>query len=316
MPKPWNEYIAGAEKQVDRIERIIDRLNKGFQRTKRESERNVKAGLLSWLSTAPKEDRSRENAFRRIDRSAPIGIAYGAVDRGMAPVADMARPFPIDAGAGLRPEQATNAYLATGLMVDESGPFLDTLDLPEPDTSYIEEITALVVADYVFNISGILTRDGRRIKEEMTRSVSAREPIATISNRIRNYKINESYYGLSTLQHPRAVVRGMIYGGAIAAIASGTIGYDTEPDSKWTVLPKEPHHSVQVDDSLSYRIFTAEELDRRAKKRVNQDKPGGDWKGLGLSFNTDEYYVPLFLEQEEDAKAWSKEKRSKLKEAK
>ena len=315
MAKPFKQYIATAEKQIDRIEGIVKRLDKGFQRSKREAERNVKAGLMGWLSTSPTEDRSRENAFKRIDRTASVAIAYSAIDRGMEPVAELARRMPIQAGKGLLPEQATNTYLATGLMVEESSELLMELELPEPEESYVTDVAELIVADYAFNISGVLTRDGRRIKEQMTRSVSAREPIATISNRIRNFKINESYYGLSTLQHPRAVVRGMIYGGAAVAIASGMLGWRNEPESQWTVLPKEKGYSAQVDDSLSYRIFTAAELDRRDKKRVNQDKPGGDWKGLGLSFNTDEYYLPLWLEHEEDAKEWSKEQRKELKEA-
>lgn len=311
MPQAWKPYISKAKSRIERIENTIDRLDKGYQKVKRNAEATVKAGLMGWLSTVPKQERSRGNAFSRIAPNANIRVAYNAIDAGMSNIVGLAQRIPYRAGGNVIPEQAQNIYVAAGIMAEEAEELADELELDDEGFDFDDAAEVLLI-DNALNISGIITRDGRRIKEEITRTVSSGEAIATIGNRIKNFAINNSFYRLSTVAHPRAIVRNYTWQATAATVAAGIMLWPSKDDIRWTVLPNTEGSSRLVDEQLAYRVFTSRELDARYRDMVKADYPGADWKGLGLSYNTNEYYIPIWPEQEDEAEEWSKEQRTRI----
>jgi hypothetical protein len=45
--------------------------------------------------------------------------------------------------------------------------------------------------------------------------------------------------------------------------------------------------------SLVWRVFSQDELDRAWEKLPPKQEAQGSWRGLGLSYNTPEWYVPV-----------------------
>ncbi len=310
MAKPWDEYIRTAEKSIKGLERLIERLKTGFRAVKVETERETRGALRQWLEGTPKKARESTNAFLMISGLASVQPAFDAIDKAFQKITRMGQTQPLTAPTVLPPEEIQNIYGSNALMREETMFMLDDLEVPQPTLEEQNMILVGVVGDNKLNIGGIITRDGRRIKEEMQRAVTSEQPVATIDQQITDWQINQSFYDSSTLSHPRASVRGLMSRAAEQATGTGALGYRRMEDQAWTVLPTSD--SVRVLDLLAFRLFTTKELDALMKKHSDGMQINSDWRGLGLGFNTQEYYIPLHKEQEEDAQEWSKAKRKGL----
>lgn len=311
MAKPWGEYVRDAEKNIKKVERTVAGLRTGFQRVKREAEREAKSGLKAWLAVTAKLPRSAENAFVRISNSADLRGAFAAVDRAMQKITALQSERPIFGTRGT-PQEAQNIFVANAFAREDSVDMMEDLELPVPSQGNQAILIGGVITDNRFNIFAIPTRDGRHIKESMTRAVTGEQPLAQVNTTIDNWHINSGFYDLATLSHPRATVRGLMYESARLGVSQGLMGVASLGALLWTVLPRERGFSSRVDKELSYRLFTTNELTSKFNAMTKNVNFAPDWKGLGLGFNTDETYVPIFKEQEEDAKAWSKEQRKEI----
>jgi len=314
MAKPWAEYLGVAEKHVAQIEREIDTMRIGYQGVKNITERETRRGLNEWLASAPKQIRVKANAFEMLAGHTPLQPAYDAVDNGFKHIQLLMQPKTLfrPAVENLAKAEQASIYAAQAVMRREAMDFLHDLDIAEP--SMHSQIQAMegMIEDNRFNIMGIMTRDARRIKEEMVRAVTAEEPVATVANAIRNWQINSSYFNSSTLSHPRGAVRALMYKGVEEAVAMGEMGVPEIGKQMWTILPKAVGHSARVDKALSYRLFDTDGLNRYFNAVSKKTAAVSDWKSLGLGFNTDEIYVPVFAEEVAEAKEWSKKKRRGL----
>lgn len=313
MAAPWGEYIRTAEKHIRKIERLIERLKTGFRSVKIRTEQETRASLRQWLKGAPKKEREAANAFLMISSFTSLIPAFDAIDKAFERIRGLAIVQPVTAPVTQRPEDIQNIYGSQALMREESLIMLDDLDVPAPTQNEQNVVLLGVASDNRLNIIGIITRDGRRIKEEMQRSVTSELPVASINQEITDWHINPSYYDSSTLAHPRASVRGLIASAAEQATALDLLGYNKFKDHVWTVLPTSD--SVRVEELLAYNLFTTKELDALFKKESKGKQTNADWRGLGLGFNTNEYYIPLHKEHIGDAEKWSKKQRSKIRDA-
>ena len=311
MAAPRSEQVRTVERHIKKIERTIAQLRIGFQKVKREVERQAKGGLKAWLTLAPKLPRSAENAFMRISSGTNRQQAFDVIDRAMASILALQAEMPLFGVTG-SPSDVNNIFTANAFAREDAVDMIEDLELPVPLVSEQSILIGGVIADNRFNIFAIPARDGRHLKESMTRAVTGEQPIAQINTTINNWHINDGFYDLATLAHPRATVRGLMYESAKEGIAKALLGVASLGALLWTVFPRERGFSSRVDKELSYKIFSTNELTRKFNNMTKQVNFAPDWRGLGLGFNSDELFVPIFKEQEEDAKEWSKEQRKGL----
>jgi hypothetical protein len=240
-------------------------------------------------------------------------VPFRIIDNAFANVEALAIPAPVfrENIAGLTSAQKANIYHAQAIMRKEALRLLDDVDVDRIDMPEESQILTGLLEDNKFNIGGIITRDGRRMKEQIQRSVTSGLPVSELRNTISNFAITASFYQLSTLAHPRATVRSYMARGVENAVRNGEMDVERIDDQPWTVLPKEAGFSKRVDKELAYRIMTTRELDAKFKN-MTEGQMMPDWRGLGLSFNSDEYYIPLFAIHLEAARKWSKEKRREI----
>lgn len=293
----WASYIKKAQKAVERIDKVTDQIGKSFHRIKVAAERDIRSGLKGWLELSPKNPREKTNAFVTLSGDADYKLAYRIIEDGFAPI----RAINDEILRTDDPSKVTNIHEAQFIMEDEANEFVETLGLNDLDR-FASRAEALG-DDWAWNIVGVSLLS-RGIKEQMTRAVSSSLPIATISKEIDNWDINENQYELSTTAHPRAIVRNRV----AETIASVSENFD---NVKWTVLSGQTA-SGRVRDMLLFGLFTSHWLDKRFKDISAGKKSVSDWRGLGLGFRTNEYYIPVPTEDEEEANEWSKQQRKEL----
>lgn len=296
----WAEYIATAQKGVDRIDRVAETIGNAFRRIKVASERQVRDGLRGWLDAAPKNPRIKSNAFLTISPTADYQDAYAIIDAGFLPIRAIHEDTNIRTAD---PDRVTNIHEAKVIMDAESDALIASLGIGTE--AFTDKFDALE-DDWEWNIVGI-TLLSRGIKEVVTRSVSSSLPVATMSQEITNWHINDNQFDLSTTSHPRAIVRNNI---------SRAVEYERGEDfdnTKWTILgTSEP--SSRVKSFLLWGLFTTHELNRRFKQ-ISKDKMSpSDWRGLGFGYRSNEFYIPVPEEDEEEAEEWSKAKRKEIQE--
>lgn len=312
MPLPWREHIAEAQKRISSIERKVADLAIGYNIVKRRTEREVKDGLREWLKTAPRKRTA--GAFARLRSGQSAQPAFAAIDRAMANIGAMTVPAPVfrEVVSGFTRAEKANIFRAQSIMRKEALSFLDDMDIDRIGGSEESEILTGLIEDNKLNIIGISTRDGRRIKEQIQRAVTSGMPVAEVRRTIGNFAITSSFFALSTLAHPRATPRAYMARGVEDAVLNEQMDVENFDDQPWTILPKEEGFSQRVDKELAYKILTTIGLDRIFRDLAKNSQMMPDWRGLGLSFNSDEYYIPIREQQMEEAREWSKEKRREI----
>ena len=294
----WTEYIRKAQAGVNHLDKVTEQIGNSFYRIKISVERDVRAGLKAWLANSPKNPREQTNAFITLSEDANYKAAYKIIDDGFAPLRAIKEDEKIYT---LNPSKVRNISEAQYIMEDEASAFIELLGINETDKF---SRGGALGDDWGWNIVGVSLLS-RSLKEQVTRSVSSSLPIATASKEIDNWDINENQYDLSTTAHPRAIVRNKV----AETIATVSDNFDKV---KWTVLIGDKTVSERVKLMLLYGLFTSHELDKWFKEMSAEKKSVSDWRGLGLGYRSNEYYIPIPKEDEDDAEEWSREQRGKL----
>jgi hypothetical protein len=210
---------------------------------------------------------------------------------------------------GLSKVERANIYHAQGIMRQETARLLEELEIAEPAMSAQVETMQGIIEDNRFNIIGIVTRDGRHIKETIRRAATSGLPAAELKSTIKAWGINAGFFALATLAHTRATVRGITYKGVAQAVERGEMeGVEEIEDQPWVVLPGQP--SGRVKELLAYKIFTTAALDKKFKTWAEGAATMPDWRGLGLSYNTAEFYIPVRAAHMDEAAGWAAAKRA------
>jgi len=147
-----------------------------------------------------------------------------------------------------------------------------------------------VVRDAKSNGRGVVTRETRRVSEELDRMIMAEAPAADAEAAADRYELRERDYKASTVDHVRATARATLtHSGAQAeadawAVLAG-------PSSEATILERFPRG--QVAEQL-YTAKSTADLDAMYRRIVVDDaRPGTSWRNLGMVFGSPEYYVPI-----------------------
>ena len=177
-----------------------------------------------------------------------------------------------------------------GKAFEAAGGTLEAAGAPTPGRAAGVRIVKDVIRDAKSNGRGVVTRETRRVSEELDRMIMAEAPAADAEAAADRYELRERDYKASTVDHVRATARATLtHSGAQAeadawAVLAG-------PSSEATVLERFPRG--QVADHL-YTVKTTADLDALYRRIVvDEARPGTSWRNLGLTFGSQEMYVPI-----------------------
>ena len=176
--------------------------------------------------------------------------------------------------------------------------FLGRIGELEPDLREEVDATLAEIEDAKNDLLKLEIRSFTQMRERLVRSINGREKRSALVKEIDAWDLNRSIWNLSLLEHPKATVQQML-----ARSSTRMAERVTEQTSR---LPKVAHVMVGIPPgaqkkmtpesrtaSLVWRLFSQEELDRAWERLPQKQEAQGSWRGLGLSYNTAEWYVPV-----------------------
>lgn len=176
--------------------------------------------------------------------------------------------------------------------------FLREIEELEPSLS--EEVEAAIrqIDDAENDLLKLEVRSWTRIDENLRRSVIGRVRRTTARSQLRAFDVNKNMWNLSLLEHPKAVVRDLMGEASTRMARKVTKEVSEIPRRAFVFVGAGPTAIQKMTTGsqaggLVWRVFNAAELDERFRKRATQKLSFSHWRGLGLSYNTPEWYIPI-----------------------
>ncbi len=211
----------------------------------------------------------------------------------------------------LSPEQV-NTLKADGTLTDDPKKFIRASrrqarhareflkQIGELEPSLQEEIEATLdqINDNDMDLLKLEVKSMTRLTETMNRAILGRKERGEVLKEFDDWDINRQLWNLSLLEHPDAVVR-QLFANASERMASATTTDVTE-------IPKVAHLFVGLTPqaeskltpdsrtaSFAFRLFNQEKLTEKYNALPPKQASPSTWRGLGLGFNTREWYIPV-----------------------
>lgn len=176
--------------------------------------------------------------------------------------------------------------------------FLTQIKELEPTLQEEVDATLLQLEDNDLDLLKLEVKSFTRMRETMLRGVQGRKERGQVLKEIDDFDINRSLFNLSLLEHPDAVVRDLL------ATASERMG--SAVTEKISEIPKAAHVFVGLGpDAMSktgpagrtaeiaFNLFDTKTLNDKYKNAPGRQASPGGWRGLGMGFNTKEWYLPV-----------------------
>lgn len=199
--------------------------------------------------------------------------------------------------------------------------FLGRLQELEPTLDEEIQETLLQIEDNDMDLLKLEIRSFTRAQETLGRGMGSRARRSDVIREARDTDLNRSLWNLSLLEHPAATTRAML-----ANASERMAERVTETQSQ---LPKRAHMLVGVPPqtqermtpgsrtaALAWRVMSQEELGQFYRnKQEGLQKAPSSWRGLGLDYGTNEFYLPVPPEILEGVTDLARDRRRKLLEA-
>lgn len=176
--------------------------------------------------------------------------------------------------------------------------FLVQIKETEPSLEEEVDATLLQLEDNDLDLLKLEVKSMTRMKETLLRGVQGRKERGQVLKEIDDWDINRQLFNLSLLEHPDAVVRDL-FASATEAMGSATTTKVSEIAKRAHVFVGLPPTAAanmtknsRVAD-LSWRLFSTADVDKKFKALPGKQASPGGRRGLGLGFNTKEWYIPV-----------------------
>ena len=170
--------------------------------------------------------------------------------------------------------------------------FLREIGEEEPSLAEEVEETLEQVEDAKNDLIKLEVRQWTRVSESLLRSAGGGWTREQASRAIDHVNLDRNLWNLSVLEHPRAVVRGLLANAADRMARRGRVmGTEVRPLAFVGLGPDALEQATPGTRAgeLVWRAFTPEQLTELYSQK---EKPTSH-RGLGLSHNTREQYVPI-----------------------
>lgn len=222
------------------------------------------------------------------------------------------------AGAGVLPSNPKEFIRHSRRLARHAREFLNAIEEFEPDLAEEIEATRIQLADNDMDLLKMETKSYTTFRETLTRGVGARKQRGAVSKEFNTFDINRNQWNLSLLAHPKATVRSLLADSAEKMGARVSTKASQLPLRSHVLVAPQPNAVSRMKPGsrtagVAWRVFTAKQLTDRFN-RINATRQASPttWRGLGLDFNTAEWYMPVPPEILDDVKAISKKRRAAL----
>lgn len=172
--------------------------------------------------------------------------------------------------------------------------------IKELEPSLQEEIDATLaqIEDNDLDLLKLEFKSWTRLRETMLRGVNGKKERGQVLKEIDDWDINRSLFNLSLLEHPDAVVREL-FANASERMASATTTVISEiPKVAHVFVGLPPAAATALTPSsrtaeFAWRLFDTKSLNEKFKALPGKQGSPSSWRGLGLNFNTKEWYIPV-----------------------
>lgn len=177
--------------------------------------------------------------------------------------------------------------------------FLKEIQELEPDLEEEVSETLMQLEDNDMDLLKLEIKSFTRMRETLVRAVQGRKSKETVLKELDAWDINRNLWNLSLLEHPKATVQGMLANSAEVMGARATKTISELPKRSLVLAAPQPDAVERMTPasrtaSVSWRLFTAEDLDKKFEKiGTGRQASPTSWRGLGLAPNTAEWYMPV-----------------------
>lgn len=185
--------------------------------------------------------------------------------------------------------------------------FLAQIAELEPTLKDEVDATVRQINDASNDLLKLEIRSFTTARETLLRAVNGKMTRSEAEDAIRTFDLNRNLWNLSLLEHPKAVVRDLL-SSASERMASRAVRKKSEIPKKALVFVGAGPDAVSKMTEGSrtaqvlWRLFSAEKLSKRFKKLNAGRVTTSSHRGLGQDFGTNEFYVPVAPEIEEEVR--------------
>ena len=194
--------------------------------------------------------------------------------------------------------------------------FLGQIAELEPDLEEEVQQTLIELEDNKLDLIKLETKSWTRLTETLLRGVNGRIKRGEVVKQIDAFDINRDLWNLSLLEHPKASVQGMLANSSerMAERVTKTVSQVPKRAHVMVGIPPVAQEKMTPESrtaNLAWRLFSNEELDKKYESLPTAKVPSS-WRGLGLSYNTPEWYVPVPSALVQGVKELADEKRQEV----
>lgn len=192
--------------------------------------------------------------------------------------------------------------------------FLNRLGELEPSLEEEIEATISQIDDARNDLTKLEVRSWTKAQENLLRNINGRQTRERARQDVQTFDIDRNLYNLSLLEHPKGVARELLANSTERMAARVTTSRSELPRRALVFVGAGPDAvSKMTPDSRTarvlFRVFSARELDERFAAINKGRTTTSNWRGLGLAYNTPEWYVPIPPEVEDDVRREMRKRR-------
>jgi len=192
--------------------------------------------------------------------------------------------------------------------------FLNQIAELEPSLQEEVDATLRQIDDARNDLTKLEVRSWTNLNETLLRNINGRQTRAAAGADVKTYDLNQNLYNLSLLEHPKAVVREILANSSTKMAARSVTDKSLTPQRALVFAAAGPDAVSKMTpgsrtSSILWRMFTAKELDQQYAKLNANRQATSSFRGLGLSYNTPEWYIPVPPEIADDVRAELKSRR-------
>lgn len=195
--------------------------------------------------------------------------------------------------------------------------FLERTKELEPSLDEEVDATLAQLEDAKNDLLKLEVRSLTTTSENLLRNIGGRTTRETAKADIQTFDLDRNLWNLSLLEHPQGVVRELMANASKKMAARVTtkrsqiplrsmVMAGAGPDAVSKMTPKSRTAEVL------WRLFSAKELDDRFAKLNRERGTTSTWRGLGLGYNSPDWYIPVSPEIEDDVRRLMRERRADL----
>lgn len=176
--------------------------------------------------------------------------------------------------------------------------FLARIQELEPDLAEETREALKQINDNDMDLLKLEAKSFTRMRETWLRGINGKKQTSEVVKELEAWDLNRNLWNLSLLEHPKASVRNMLANASERMGSRTTTKISRIPKRSFIMVAPTPAAEKKMTKSsrtasLAWRVFSVEDLDNRWKKLPKGQNSPSSWRGLGLGFNTPEWYIPV-----------------------